>query len=277
MTIPDLSGLAVAVTGAGSGLGRAYALELARHGAGVLVNDIDAVAAGRTAGEIAASGGRAVEHAGSVAVWSHAADLVERCIAELGAIDLLVNNAGVMHVAPPWQEREAELREVVEVNLLGTMFCGAHAMRSMHARGGGAIINVTSGAHLGLAGASAYGATKGAVVSLTYAWALEGRDHGIRANAVSPLAETAILGAWGADVAPRRIAAARLGSPALVAPLVVALASPACAGVTGQVIRFDGRTLSALAAPHFARLGPERGDWTAVDLSDAIARELPPG
>jgi NAD(P)-dependent dehydrogenase (short-subunit alcohol dehydrogenase family) len=269
-----LRGVAAAVTGAGSGLGRAYSIELARHGASVLVNDIDAATARRTAAEITAAGGRAVDHAASVAVWSEAEGIVERCVAEFGAIDVLVNNAGVMHVAATVDVSETSLRQVVEVNLLGTLFCGTHAMRWMRERGAGAIINVTSGAHLGLAGVSSYAATKGAVISLTYSWALEGREHGTRVNAVSPLAETPILAAWGAAEARRRIAAKRLGPPTRVAPLIVALASPACAGITGQVIRFDGRTLSALAAARFVELDTASGAWSAAALCAAIGARL---
>jgi NAD(P)-dependent dehydrogenase (short-subunit alcohol dehydrogenase family) len=269
-----LRGLAAAVTGAGSGLGRAYSLALARHGASVLVNDIDAAAARRTAGEITAAGGRAIDHAASVAVWSEADGIVKRCVAEFGAIDVLVNNAGVMHVAAPWEVSEASLRQVVEVNLLGTLFCGTHALSWMRGRGAGVIINVTSGAHLGLPGVSSYAATKGAVISLTYSWALEGRAHGTRVNAVSPLAETPILAAWGATEARRRIAAKRLGPPAQVAPLIVALASPVCAGITGHVIRFDGRTLSALAAAQFVELETASDAWSAAELCAAIVGRL---
>jgi NAD(P)-dependent dehydrogenase (short-subunit alcohol dehydrogenase family) len=141
-----LDGKAVIVTGAGRGLGRAFALDAGAQGASVVVNDIDADAAEKVAAEIAESGGQAVASVGSVADWERAAELVATCLEEYGAVDGLVNNAGVLNLAPPWAETEESIRRVVEVNLLGALFVGSHAVRAMIDQGSGSIVNITSSA-----------------------------------------------------------------------------------------------------------------------------------
>ena len=145
-----LDGKAVIVTGAGRGLGRAFALDAAAEGASVVVNDIDTEAAEKVAAEIAGDGGRAVSCAGSVANWDQADDLVQTCLKEYGALDGLVNNAGVLALRPAWDETEDSIRRVVEVNLLGALFVGTHAVRAMVDQGSGSIVNITSSAQLGL-------------------------------------------------------------------------------------------------------------------------------
>ncbi len=154
-----LDGKAVIVTGAGQGLGRAYALDAAAEGASVVVNDIDAAAAEKVAAEIAGAGGRAAPVVGSVADWDRAGELVGACLKEYGAVDGLVNNAGVLNLTPPWDESETSIRRVVEVNLLGALFVGTHAVRVMVDQGSGSIVNITSSAQLGLSTMGTYGAT----------------------------------------------------------------------------------------------------------------------
>src|SRR5207253_11354170 len=122
-------------------------------------------------------------------------------------------------------------------------FCGTHAIRRMLAQGGGTIINVSSGAHLGMRHMAAYGATKGGVASLTYTWALDLAPHGIRVNAISPIADTRMADALG----PR---ARRPGwPPEHTAPLVSFLLSDPSRGISGQVIRLNGRQLGLIAHP----------------------------
>ncbi|MCW2991872.1 MAG: short-chain dehydrogenase/reductase, partial [Solirubrobacterales bacterium] len=159
----------------------------------------------------------------------------------------LVNNAGVTAVGDPWDFDEATLRRVVDVNLLGTLHCGTHALRHMVAQGGGTILNVTSGALLGILEHSLYGATKGAVVSLTYGWAMDAATHGVRVNALSPLARTAMSEAW----ANRDAAHMDEPPPSAVAPLVAYLLSDRAAHVSGQVVRLDAGGLSLLRPPSF--------------------------
>lgn len=260
-----LDGKAVLVTGAGSGLGRAYALACAAESGRVVVNDVDPAAARAVAAEIAGSGGIAVGIGGSVASWDDSRAMVERCTAEFGSIDGVVANAGVRHEALPWEETEAGLRRLAEINVLGVQFTVAHAMRAMvHSGRGGAVVTIVSGARFGLRGMSAYGASKGAVAAMTENWALEGRPVGIRVNALSPLART-----------PMSLGDTREERPALppaedVAPVVPALLADALGDVTGRIYRFDGRRLGTYLPVALDDVGDEREQWDAAGLVAAL-------
>jgi NAD(P)-dependent dehydrogenase (short-subunit alcohol dehydrogenase family) len=238
----SLDGKRIIVTGAGDGLGRAYAVYLAAQGARVVVNDVDAARAAAVAGEITAAGGTAAPAGYSVAQWDGAARIVQLCVSEFGAVDGLVNNAGVIRVEDPWTADEASVMAMISVNLAGTVFAGVHAIRQMIAQGGGAIVNITSSAQLGLPKLAVYGATKGAIASLTYSWALDTAPHGIRVNAYSPVAETAMT---THNPLPR----AGLPSPADNAPVVAYLLSDLCSDVTGQVIQRRGDNLVIMTHP----------------------------
>lgn len=255
-----LDGTAVIVTGAGAGLGRAYALAAAAHGAAVVVNDVDSSAVDAVVASISSAGGRAVGLTGSVAEWRVAERLARECVEAFGSLDGLVANAGIMRTAAPWDESEEDLRAIADVNILGVQFTARHAMRAMVEQGrGGSIVTVVSGARDGIAGMSAYGASKGAVAAMTANWSLAGREHGIRVNAVSPLAETAMA------LADRRADRPALPAAELVAPLVVALLSDATSPLTGAVLRFDGTALGE----HRSHLLPlaERASWSAAELA----------
>src|SRR5438094_616783 len=124
-----LDGKAVVITGAGRGLGRAYALHAARSGAAVVVNDIDSEPAEEVAAAIVGEGGRAVPSVGSVADPGQAAAAVEACVAGFGKIDGLVNNAAIGHHTPPWEDDPVHIRAVLETNALGPMYCGTAAIK----------------------------------------------------------------------------------------------------------------------------------------------------
>jgi NAD(P)-dependent dehydrogenase (short-subunit alcohol dehydrogenase family) len=245
------------ITGAGRGLGRAYALELARTGCAVVVNDIDSEGARATADQVRQLGGRAISRPGDVASAAFARDLVASCVAEFGALDILVNNAAMLGVGAPWAQDELEFRRIVDVNVLGTWFCGTEALRHMLAVRRGVVINTTSGALLGVAGLSAYGATKGAVASMTAAWAKDVADTDIRVSAIMPVARTEMLSML--DTRPQWSQTEQ--PPERIAPLIAYLASDAAVGLSGLIVRHDGNELSlvepmswrdeeAVAAPH---------------------------
>ena len=266
-----LDGKAVIVTGAGRGLGRAFALDAAGQGAAVVVNDIDADAAEKVAAEIAESGGQALASAGSVADWDCAGQLVARCLKEYGAVDGLVNNAGVLSLTLPWAETEDSLRRVVEVNLLGALFVGTHAVRAMIDQGSGSIVNITSSAQLGLATMGAYGATKGGLASLTYSWSLDLRGYFVRVNAYAPVAATAMT-----DMSP--VVPPDLPEPADNAGIVTYLLSDLSDEISGQVIQRRGNRLVVLAHPCLTEHGADAGAWTVdavVDRFDPVLREHP--
>src|SRR3989442_1239065 len=135
----------------------------------------------------------------------------------------------------------------VEVNILGVMYTGIAAVKTMVAQGrGGAIVNVSSGASLGQRKLGVYSASKGAVASLTYSWALDLEEVGIRVNAICPLAHTRMV--WSSERASRKCPPDR--TPDRIAPLVVFLVSDRSSGITGQMIRCNGPELHLVGQPY---------------------------
>ena len=189
-----LEGKAVVVTGAGRGIGAACAAGVGRQGARVVVNDVDAEEAEQTARAIKAQGGTAISCVADISDWEQAGKLIEACISAFGRIDGLVNNAALYHIGRVDAFNPLVARALVEVNVLGPMYCTGHAVKAMLAQRSGSIVNVVSGAHMGMPGMGIYGATKGAVASMVYTWAMELSGSGVRVNALSPFGATNILG-----------------------------------------------------------------------------------
>jgi NAD(P)-dependent dehydrogenase (short-subunit alcohol dehydrogenase family) len=268
-----LTGRAVVVTGAGRGLGAAYAELAAAHGAAVVVNDVDLGEARAVAARIEAAGGRAVADGSDIATWDGAGALVAGCVDAFGAIDGLVNNAGIFRMAGPRAQDPDEFRAVVEVNLLGTAYCGLHAIRAMHGRGG-SIVNVTSGAHAGSADMAAYGASKGGVASLTYCWAVDLAGSGTRVNAVSPNARTRMAEAYERHLGERARGQNMRKLPERNAPVVVYLLSDLSAAVHGQVVRIDGDELSLVCHPAVLGAGLHDPQWTVESVAAAFESDL---
>jgi NAD(P)-dependent dehydrogenase (short-subunit alcohol dehydrogenase family) len=264
-----LDGKAVIVTGAGHGLGRAFALDAAAEGASVVVNDVDGEAAEKVAAEAGGCGARAVAVVGSVADWELAGQLVTTCAKEFGAVDGLVNNAGVLTLAPAWDGTEGSIRRVVEVNLLGALFVGTHAVRAMVDQGSGSIVNITSSAQLGLSTMGTYGATKGALASLTYSWSVDLTGYFVRVNAYAPVARTAM-----ADMSP--VLPPDMPDPADNAAVVSYFLSDRSDGITGQVVQRRGNRLVVLAHPRLTEHGADADAWTAdavLDRFDPVLRQ----
>ena len=272
-----LAGRGVVITGAGRGLGRAFALEAARAGAAVVVNDIDVETAHGVVAEIERDGGRAVASGASVGSWSGAAELIETCVAEFGAVDGLVNNAvAYTHYGAPWDVSEDQVRTAVEVAVLGTTFCGVHAMPRMRAQGHGSIVNVGSRAFMGTRGMSTYAAVKGAVASLTYAWALELMDCGIRVNALAPGAHTRAHDMAEAAGIYRDTHRAIAAPPEVVAPAVVYLLSDLSSHLTGQTLAMLGGTLGLIAPPRLLDHSVVREHWTPEEIAAVVDEEFEP-
>jgi NAD(P)-dependent dehydrogenase (short-subunit alcohol dehydrogenase family) len=247
-----LAGRVAAVTGGTSGLGRAIALALAREGAAVIVADVrerTADGAPPTAERIRADGGRAAFVATDVTRRADVEALVDRTVAEFGALHVMVNNAGIQSTLTPAVDKpEAEWLQVIAVDLTGVWFGCQAALRQLIRQGqGGRIINVSSRLALqGVApGRADYCAAKGGVSSLTRQLAVEAGPHGITVNAICPgfiLTEaTRELAAAGKlEEARRRTPYHRLGTPEDVAGCAVFLASPEADFVTGQNLVVDG-------------------------------------
>jgi len=273
----SLAGKAVLVTGAGRGIGFATALHLARSGAAIAVNDVDDGLAREAANTLASEGHRAIAVAGSVADWDRCAAMVDQTAQAFGRLDGLVNNAGLHYRAMPWEEVPERVRATVEVNVLGAIFCAIHAARLMRGQpGGGAIVNITSGAAIGSQERAVYGATKGAMLSYTANLAGDLAPHGIRVNAFAPFAATRMTdpACEEGDHGARSDEFADIPGPDAMAPVIAWLLSDAAAEVTGSTIRFNGRQLSLIAPAALARPIIEQEQWSAAELDHALGALL---
>jgi NAD(P)-dependent dehydrogenase (short-subunit alcohol dehydrogenase family) len=243
LVMPMLAEKVMVITGAARGLGRAYALDAAREGAAVVVNDIDSEVRS-VAAEIVAAGGSAVANEDSVTSWAGAERIVACATDSFGRIDGLVNNAGVINMVPPWEESEGSIREGMEVNVLGSIFVGTHAMKVMMGQRSGSIVNNSSHGAFGAPGRAVYVAAKGALVSLTYAWAVDLAPYAIRVNAFAASSDSGMAKLSKTPLPP-------LSSPESNAPLVTYLLSDAADGITGQVIQRYRDGFMVVSPPDF--------------------------
>ncbi|MFF4183874.1 3-oxoacyl-ACP reductase [Streptomyces sp. NPDC001691] len=271
MAALPLEDMSAIVTGAGRGLGRAEALELARLGAAVVVNDFGQPGrdgsgqastgpAEEVAAEIRAAGGRAVAHTGDVADHQQAGELVRLAIDTYGKLDILVNNAGILRDRMIFSMSEAEWDSVIHVHLKGhfntTHFAAAHWRERSKAAGGpvyGRIVNTSSEAFLaGSAGQPNYAAAKGGIVGLTTSTALALGKYGVTANAICPRARTRMTeDVFQGFQEPGEGELDPL-APEHVSPLVGYLASPAAARVNGQLLVVHGGMVAIVERPRVA-------------------------
>lgn len=280
MTADLLAGRAIVVTGAGRGLGRAYALDAAAHGASVVVNDVDADEAAAVAAEI---GAHAVASDHDVSDPAAVDDLIRSCVDRFGRLDGLVNNAGRYHEALPWEETPERIVAAVSANVVGALLCQSAASRVMRAQGGGAIVNASSGGMFGFPRVSTYAATKGALAALTYSAALDLEAANIRVNAISPMALTRMTAnALGRDLTSSTsdqppLAGIEDKPPDAIAPLVTFLLSDLADGITGQFLRFDGTRLSVVTTNAFAdHPCATASTWHLDDFARTFAGPLAP-
>ena len=244
----DLDGRIALVTGAARGLGRAIALALADAGADVAIGVRTAGTGGDIVSDIEAMGRRATVVPMDVTDISQIETAVSAITAQLGAIDLLVNNAGLGPENAPQDVTEADFDLTFDVNVKGLFFTSQVVGRAMIAKGSGCIVNMGSQAGLvALPGEAIYCASKAAVSHLTRCLAVEWGVHGINVNAVAPTfirtpgTEEALTDPSFRDDVIERIAALhRIGEPVDVTGAVVFLASPAAALITGETLVVDG-------------------------------------
>ena len=247
-----LAGRVAVVTGGTSGLGRAIALAFAHEGAAVTIGDVrerPADGAPSTAEAIRSAGGRAAYEATDVTSRAAVEALVLRAVTEFGALDVMVNSAGVLSVLTPAVDKtEAEWARVIDVDLTGVWFgCQAALRELIRQDRGGRIINISSRLALqGVApGRADYCAAKGGVSSLTRQLAVEAGPHGITVNAICPgfivtNATRELAAAGKLEEVRRRTPYRRLGTPEDVAGCAVFLASPESEFITGQNLVVDG-------------------------------------
>jgi NAD(P)-dependent dehydrogenase (short-subunit alcohol dehydrogenase family) len=255
--MPILQDQVVLVTGAGAGIGRATALGMAEAGANLAAADIDLAAAQRTADQAAGNARRAIAIEADCGEVASIDAMIVRTLAELGRLDVIVNNAGVTRYAQIVDLTEADWDRIHRVNAKGVFFCLQRAAREMIKQGGGRIINIASISGRGYPGASnaAYAASKGAVISLTWMAAQQLGRHNINVNAICPGVTRTELGARNAveraaergitvaelnAEAEARIPIGRANQPEDIAAMAVFLASPAARNITGQAYNVDG-------------------------------------
>lgn len=244
--MPDLNGRVALVTGASRGIGAAIARELAACGAAVAVNYAGSqAAADGVVAEIVAAGGRAVALQADVSDPAQCASLVERCVTELGAIDVLVNNAGITRDGLLVRMSDEDWASVIDTNLTGVFALTRAAGKLMMKRRSGSIVNVTSVVGIvGNAGQVNYSAAKAGVIGLTKSVARELAGRGVRANAVAPgfieTDMTAKLSEAVCEATRGQIAMGRFGAAEDVAKAVAFLASDDANYITGQVLAVDG-------------------------------------
>jgi NAD(P)-dependent dehydrogenase (short-subunit alcohol dehydrogenase family) len=279
----------VVITGAGGGLGREYALFVAREGAKVVVNDLGGARDGSgsgtsmadgVVGEILAAGGTAIANYANIATEDGARSLVDAAVGEFGAVHGLVNNAGILRDASFSKMTAAEFEAVLGVHLLGSYHVTSAAWPLMREQGHGRIVMATSTSGIyGNFGQANYGAAKSGLLGLAATLALEGRKSNVLANSVAPLAATRMT----QDVAPPEVLA-RLG-PAHVAPVVGYLLSDECTdtgsvyvaggGNVHRVRQFQNEGVVFAEPPTMAELASR---WPEIaDLSGAVPGVNPVG
>ncbi|MFC9767252.1 SDR family NAD(P)-dependent oxidoreductase [Rhodococcus jostii] len=230
------------VTGAGNGLGRSHALELARRGARVVVNDLGGSlhgdgqstdAAQAVVDEITALGGTAVANRDSVATEEGGRAIVQTALDEFGRLDVLVNNAGILRDKAFHKMDGPMIDAVIDVHLKGTLFVTQPAFRAMREAGYGRIVNTSSASGLfGNFGQANYGGAKAGIAGVTRVLALEGAAYGIAANAIAPIASTRMTAGLLGDLTARV-------TPEGVSPVVAFLAHEDCP-VSGAVYSVAG-------------------------------------
>lgn len=273
-----LEGRVAIVTGAGRGIGRAHALELARQGASVVVNDYGVSLAGERAdspahevvAEIEAMGGKAVANGADVADFAQAEEMVRQAIDAFGGLDVLVNNAGFVRDRMLVNATEDEWDAVIRVHLKGHFAPLRHAAAYWRAESkagrerAARVINTSSGAGLqGSIGQTAYSAAKGGIATMTLVAAAELARVGVMVNAIAPVARTRMT---------EGVFDASLPEPEDNSPIVAWLASTDC-DITGRVLEVEGSKICLETAWQHGPVRDAGKRWDAADVGAAV-REM---
>jgi NAD(P)-dependent dehydrogenase (short-subunit alcohol dehydrogenase family) len=290
-----LEGKIALVTGAGHGIGRGHALELAKHGASVVVNDLGSSVSGEGSGRdadvvvgiIESHGGTASANYGDVGDESQAAAMVQQAIDTYGRLDVVVNNAGIVRDRAVWNMSPDDFDLVMRVHVRGTwLVCRAAAQhwreRSKAGEGnvGGRIINTTSGAGLlGNFGQTNYATAKAAIVGLTMTLNLELAKIGVTCNVIGPGGITRISATMSGDAVrePDEIPEDEFDpkDPSLCSPVVAWLASNEAGYVSGQVIRAMGEKIHLMGGwTEDVTVSNGGTRWDATELGDLFATDV---
>jgi len=269
-----LEGKVAVVTGSGRGIGRAIALELAREGAKVVVNDVGCEIDGRGGAqdpaaqvvkEIKELGSDGAPNYDSVSDFNGAGNIIKTAVDTFGRIDILVNNAGIVRDRSIGKMTEEDFDAVIAVHLKGTFNCGRHALPVMKEQGYGRVINITSSAGLrGNFGQSNYGAAKAGIMGLTLVWAIEMEKYGVTINAMAPAGMTRMTGTIPGidkDNPPPEM------NVALNAPMVAFLASEKAAHVNGQIFGRRGYAFTLFQQPRPVAMMYKPGGLSASEVA----------
>jgi NAD(P)-dependent dehydrogenase (short-subunit alcohol dehydrogenase family) len=272
----------VIVTGAGRGVGRGVALDLARAGAAVVVNDLGVSLTGagdetpvaeQVAQEIRAFGGRAVANGESVASWQGGLGIVEAALDSFGRIDGVVNNAGNLRDSLFHKMTEEEFDAVIAVHLKGSFNVSRAAAPHFKNQGSGAYVHMTSTSGLvGNFGQANYSAAKLGVAALSKSIALDMERFNVRSNAVAPFAWTRMIESIPTNTPEqqKRVDGLKKLVPEKIAPFVTALLSDAGAGVTGQIFGVRNNEIYLFSQPRPIRTAHTSDGWTAETIAERV-------
>ena len=274
-----LDGKVAIVTGAGRGLGRVEALELARLGARVVVNDLDEEPARTVANEIKSLGGEAAPHFGDVAVWDYAQSLIQAAVDEFGDLNILVNNAGFLRDKMIFNMTEDEWDSVIRVHMKGhfsTMrFASTYWRDKSKAAGApiyGRLVSTSSESFLfGNAGQPNYAAAKAGIVAMTMSAAQAMIKYGVTANVIMPRALTRLndSGTFAAMFA-KPDEGFDTSAPENVSPLVGYLASPKAERISGQVFVIWGKSVTLVGRPSTDTRFESEERWSVENLHEQL-------
>ncbi len=268
-----LDGKAAVVTGGGRGIGRGHCLALGANGASVIVNDLERAVAQEVVDEISAKGGKASVNTDDIGTRAGAKGLIGQCVSEFGGIHAIVNNAGNVRDRSFLKMTDEEFSDVLRVHAQGTFMCSQEAALRMKDQGsGGSIVNTISAAHFGNFGQTNYAASKGAIASMTYTWAMELARYGIRVNAISPRGSTRMSATYkgpdGKEVQLPFI------DPNLNGHFVSFLCSDEADYISGQAFGSGGDWVALVNQPKYGTAMIKPGGWQLDEIREHFKAQL---
>jgi NAD(P)-dependent dehydrogenase (short-subunit alcohol dehydrogenase family) len=284
-----LSGMVALVTGAGGGIGRDFALALARAGAKVVVNDLgtsvkgegaDTGPAQKVVDEIGAERGTAVASTDSVADWAAANRIVQCALDNFGRIDIVINNAGILRDRFFFNMSVEEWRAVIDVHLNGSFYVARAAAPHFKSQESGCYIHMTSTSGLvGNLGQANYSAAKLGIVGLSKSIALDMAKYHVRSNCIAPFAWSRMIGSIPTETEDQkaRVEKLKFMDTAKIAPLAVYLASDEARDVTGQIFCVRANELFLISQNRPVRTVHRAEGWTPETIASQAMPALRPG